>query len=36
MAKKGIVFDVPMDVVHPDTDEDIMMMLVLKMQGLLH
>ncbi len=34
-AKEDVVFDVPMDVVRPDTDEGIMMMSVLEMQGLL-
>ncbi len=34
-AEEDVVFDVPMDAVRPIIDEEIMMMLVLKMQGLL-
>ena len=34
-AKEDVAFDVPMDVVRPNTDEEIMMMSVLEMQGLL-
>jgi hypothetical protein len=34
-AKEDVVFDIPTDVVLPDTDEGIMMLSVLEMQGLL-
>ena len=34
-AKEDVMFEVPMDVVRPETDEELMMMSVLEMQGLL-
>lgn len=33
-AKEDVVFDVPLDVVRPESDEEIMLMSVLEMQGV--